>query len=110
MQGESICRGELTQATADKDLDALNLHLQKASELGLAGPEVEKAKALQKELLISHASLKALRYAPLALVFGSTPLQLLVLPRFFFAGLCRQSIVGTSSAILIYLPTKGISS
>lgn len=60
-QGESICRGELTQATADKDLDALNLHLQKASELGLTGPEVEKAKALQKELLISHASLKALR-------------------------------------------------
>lgn len=61
MQGESICRGELTQATADKDLDALNLHLQKASEMGLTGAEVERAKSLQKELLISHASLKALR-------------------------------------------------
>lgn len=49
------------EATADKDLDALNLHLQKASEMGITGREVESAKAVQKELLISHASLKALR-------------------------------------------------
>lgn len=49
-------------ATASKSLDDLNLNLQKASEMGLTGPEVDRAKALQKELHISHTSLKALRY------------------------------------------------
>lgn len=62
-QGESICRQDLMNAAMDKDLDALNLHLQKASEMGLTGGEVETAKQLQKELLVTHTSLKALRYA-----------------------------------------------
>lgn len=61
-QGESICREALATATAQKSLDDLNLNLQKASEMGLTGPEVDRAKALQKELHISHASLKALRW------------------------------------------------
>lgn len=61
VQGESICRDALTAATANKNLDELNLNLQKASEMGLSGPEVDRAKAVQKELHVSHASLKALR-------------------------------------------------
>lgn len=60
-QGESLCREALTTAALHKNLDDLNLNLQKASEMGLSGPEVDRAKALQKELHISHASLKALR-------------------------------------------------
>lgn len=60
-QGESICRDALTSATRNKNLDELNLNLQKASEMGLSGPEVDQAKALQKELHHSSAALKALR-------------------------------------------------
>lgn len=51
----------MTSATRNKNLDELNLNLQKASEMGLSGPEVDRAKALQKELHASSASLKALR-------------------------------------------------
>lgn len=72
VQGESICRQALTEATADKDLDALNLNLQKASEMGLRGAEVDRAKALQKELLVSHASLKALRYIVMMLLISAS--------------------------------------
>lgn len=63
VQGESICRDALTAATRNKNLDELNLNLQKASEMGLSGPEVDQAKALQKELHHSSAALKALRCA-----------------------------------------------
>lgn len=56
-----MCREALVEATMVKDLDALNLHLQKASEMGLTGEKVDIAKNLQKELLVTHASLKALR-------------------------------------------------
>ena len=44
-----------------KNLDDLNINLQKASEMGLNGPEVDRAKAVQKELHISSTNLKALR-------------------------------------------------
>lgn len=61
LQGESLCREALNEAYRSKSLDDLNLNLQKASEMGLGGPEVDRAKALQKELHLTSASLKALR-------------------------------------------------
>lgn len=61
-QGETLCREALVAATLGKNLDDLNLNLQKASEMGLVGPEVDRAKATQKELHISSVNLKALRW------------------------------------------------
>lgn len=54
-------------ATLGKNLDDLNLNLQKASEMGLVGPEVDRAKATQKELHVSSVNLKALRWVLLLL-------------------------------------------
>lgn len=69
-QGETLCREALVAATLGKNLDDLNLNLQKASEMGLVGPEVDRAKATQKELHISSVNLKALRWDAIAILIG----------------------------------------